>query len=430
MKVLSARFQLYVITVFILSLQWVMPLSAEAMPVFARKYNMSCIACHAAFPRLNQFGEHFRDSNMKLPNWKDTTVKAGDSRLALPSTVPLAIRAQAYVQARTAESINPVTGDSEQASTDFQSPYLVKMLSSAPLSDHITYYFYGIFAEKGGNGEVVVEDAWFRHDDVFGSGVGMMLGQFQISDMMFARETRMPFQDFMVYRMAGITYDRGLLFDRSFGNFDLGFGMVNGNGIEENFSINSPGYKRPDKMFDNNNGKSVFGRLGTKIGPASVGLFGLLGDQANAIGDAGTVSGSRETDKRIVGLDVSGDVQGKLYWYGQFLWNTWDGFLDEGSSYKWWGTFLGADYIANDDWAFSALYNYADAGDLNNSDTIYEGININSLSLTASYYFMRNIKGIAEINVDLLGKESQAGDYFTGHLTKEHYFLLGFDASF
>ena len=25
---------------------------SEAMPVFARKYNMICVACHAAFPRL------------------------------------------------------------------------------------------------------------------------------------------------------------------------------------------------------------------------------------------------------------------------------------------------------------------------------------------------------------------------------------------
>ena len=34
--------------------------SAPAMPVFARQYDMSCAACHAAFPRLNAFGEQFR----------------------------------------------------------------------------------------------------------------------------------------------------------------------------------------------------------------------------------------------------------------------------------------------------------------------------------------------------------------------------------
>ena len=426
----DVKFRRYTLSFVFLFAQLVLPLTAEAIPVFARKYSMSCVACHSAFPRLNQFGEHFRDNNMRLPNWRDNTVQTGDERLALPSTAPLAIRAQAYAQAREGKSIDPVSGETEQASSDFQSPYLVKLLSSAPLSDHITYYFYGIFAEKGNNGETTIEDAWFRHDDLFGSGVGMQLGQFQISDLMFARETRLSFQDFMAYRMAGITYDRGLLFDRSLGKFDFGLGLVNGNGIDENFNINSPGYRRPDKMFDNNSDKSIFGRIGTDIGPVSLGLFGLSGEQANATGPAGLDSGNRDTDKRIVGLDISGDVQGKTYWYAQLLWNSWDGFLDKNEDYNWWGGFLGADYIPNDFWAFSALYNYADADDLSNTDTIYEGIDINSLSLTASYYFMRNVKGVAEVNVDFLGKDSRKGTYYTGHLTKEHYILFGFDAAF
>jgi len=417
-------------SIFFLLVLFIWPSISQAIPVFARKYNMSCIACHSAYPRLNKFGEYFRDNNMKLPNWREGTVQAGDDRLALPSSAPFAIRAQAYAQFRKGESIDPVSGDTEKASSDFQSPYLVKVLSSAPLSEHITYYFYGIFAEKGGNGETIIEDAWFRHDDVFDTGVGMMLGQFQISDLMFARETRLPFQDYMVYRMAGITYDRGVLFDRSLGDFDIGLGFVNGNGIEENFNINSPGYRRPDKMFDNDTNKSVFGRIGTDIGPASVGVFGLLAEQANATGPAGLDSGDRDTDKKIVGLDLSGDVDGKTYWYAQLLWNSWDGFLDQNKDYKWWGGFVGVDHILNEDWVFSALYNYADADDLDNTDTVYEGININSLSLTASYYFMRNVKGIAEVNIDFLDDEAQTGTYYTGHLTKEDYILFGFDAAF
>lgn len=426
----DVRFRRNAVAATLLLPQLLLPLTSGATPVFARKYDMSCSSCHSAFPRLNEFGEYFRDNNMKLPNWRDDTAPTGDERLALPATAPLAIRAQAYAQAREGKSIDPITGETEQASSDFQSPYLVKLLSSAPLSENLTYYFYGIFAEKGGNGETLIEDAWFRHADLFDSGIGMQLGQFQISDLMFPRETRLPFQDFMVYRMAGITYDRGVLFDRGLGAFDLGLGLVNGNGITDNLNINSPGYRRPDRMFDNNSDKSVFGRIGTDVGPVSVGLFGLAGEQANATGPAGLDSGNRDTDKRIVGLDISGDVQGKTYWYAQALWNSWDGFLDEDKDYNWWGGFLGVDYIANDFWAFSLLYNYADADDLSDTDTIYEGIDINSLSLTASYYFMRNVKGVAEVNVDFLDQESPEGTYFTGHLTNEHYILFGFDAAF
>lgn len=80
---------------------------------------------------------------------------------------------------------------------------------------------------------------------LFGTGVGMQLGQFQLSDLMFPREVRLPFQDFKVYRMAGVTYDRGVLFDRTIGGLDFGIGLVNGNGIEDNLDINSPGLGCP-----------------------------------------------------------------------------------------------------------------------------------------------------------------------------------------
>lgn len=406
---------------------------AWAMPEFSRRYSLSCAACHAAFPRLNKFGEQFAADNFRLPHWKESAAETGDDLLALPAYPPFAVRGQAYVQAREGKSIDPVSGATDSATTDFQSPYLVKLLSSAPLSDEITYYFYAILAEKGANGEALVEDAWFRHANIFGSGTGMMLGQFQLSDLMFPRETRMPFQDFMAYRMAGITYDRGVLFDRDVGPVELALGLVNGNGITDNLNINSPGYRRPDKLFDNDNSKTVFGHIGTDIGPVSAGLFGASGKQRGiALGNAGQDSSERNTDKRVLGLDLAGDFGGNTYWYAQYLWNSWDGFLDADPSrdYRWNGGFAGVDYIPSERWAFSLLYNYADAGDLADSDTVYEGIDMNSLSLTASYYFMRNVKGIAEVNVDFLDEVEKTGTFWTGHLTKENYVLFGFDAAF
>lgn len=407
-----------------------LPENSGAMPVFARQYQLSCTACHAAYPRLNEFGELFADSNFRLPNWKDTTVQTGDDQLALPAVAPFAIRAQAYTQTRQAEAVDVVTGEKISADNDFQSPYLIKLLSSAPLSDHVSYYFYGIFAEKGANGETVIEDAWFSHDDVFDTEISMMLGQFQVSDLMFPRETRLTFQDFMAYRLARITYERGVLFGHAFGGIDLGVGLVNGNGINDNFTINSPGYRRPDHLFDNDDSKAIFARIGVELGPVSAGLLGYSGEQKNATGDAGAENGDRDTDKTIAGLDLSGSVGSNTYWFGQLLWNRWDGFIDPNIEYEWLGAFLGIDYIASDKWAYAFLYNYADGGDFNNSDTIYEGIDIETITLNASYYFMRNIKGVIEINFDLLSEEAQTGTFYTGHLSKEGYLLFGFDAAY
>ena len=407
-----------------------MPTKSEAMPAFARTYNMSCVACHAAFPRLNEFGEQFASDNYRLPNWKDSTVETGDEMLQLPDSVPLALRTQAFVQAREANTIEVDTGNTISADTDFQSPYLIKLLSSAPLSDHISYYFYAIFAEKGDNGSVIVEDAWFSHDDIFGSEISLMLGQFQVSDLMFPRETRLTFQDFMVYRMAGLTYDRGTIFGYTAGPVDLSLGLVNGNGISENYTINSPGYKRADHMFDNNSGKAVFGRVGGDITGVNLGLFAYSGTQKNATGIAGTDSGDRDTDKISYGIDMSGKIGNKTYWFAQFLQNDWDEFIDANTKYSWFGSFIGVDYIHSDHWAYSLLYNYADADDLKNTDTVYEGIDINSVTLSASYYFMRNVKGVIEVNLDLLDATDKTGTYWTGHLTGENYALVGFDAAF
>ncbi len=404
--------------------------TSQAAPMFARQYNLSCAACHAAFPRLNEFGKHFQAANYRLPNWKDGTVKTGDDQLALLPSIPMAIRAQAFTQAREAEAIDVTTGQRTGADTDFQAPYLIKLLSSAPLSDHISYYFYGIFAEKGGNGEVIIEDAWFSHDDIFGSGVSMMLGQFQVSDLMFPREIRMTFQDFMAYRMARITYERGIILEKDLGDLDLALGIVNGNGIESNVTINSPGYKRPDHLFDNDNSKAIFLHAGTEWGPVNVGLLLYAGKQRNATGPAGTVSGTRNTDKNIIGLDLSGKLGANTWWFGQVLVNEWQDFINPGTNYKWLGLFVGVDHVTGGPWTYSVLYNYANASDFDNTDTIYEGIDINSLTFNASYYFMRNVKGVIELNVDLLSEEPQTGTYYTGHLTGESYILVGFDAAY
>lgn len=424
LAILSVFFFLLVFSVLLI------PTKSEAIPAFARTYDISCVACHAAFPRLNEFGEQFVSDNYRLPNWKESTVETGDEMLALPDSVPLALRAQAFVQAREASTIDVANGDTISADSDFQAPYLIKLLSSAPLSDHISYYFYAILAEKGDNGSVIVEDAWFSHDDVFGSDISLMLGQFQVSDLMFPRETRLTFQDFMVYRMAGLTYDRGTIFGYTAGPVDLSLGLVNGNGISENHTINSPGYKRPDHLFDNDHGKAVFGRVGGDIAGVNLGLFGYSGTQKNATGVAGTESGDRDTDKISYGVDLSGKAGYKTYWFAQLLQNEWDEFIDINTRYSWFGSFVGVDYIHSDHWVYSVLYNYADANDLENTDTVYEGIDINSLTLSTSYYFMRNVKGVIEVNVDLLDSVDKTGAYWTGHLSGENYALIGFDAAF
>ena len=397
--------------------------SVQANPAFARQYGVSCATCHAAFPRLNSFGMQFLADNIRLPNWRESIgVDTGDDRLMLPKMPQVAFRAQAYVKAREADAKDSNGNTTADPYADIQSPYLIKLMAGSPLSDNISYYFYAIFAEKGGNGEVIVEDAWITHNDVFSSGISMMLGQFQISDLMFGRETRLTVQDFMAYRMAGITYDRGAIFSKNIGALSLGLGVVNGNGIDFNAKVNSAGYARPDRSFDNDTSKTVFGRIGSSFNITNFGLFGLSGRQKDA-------AENLSTDKTIVGVDISGNHNDQIFWFMQFLHNRWDDFLVKGKTATWNGGFAGVDYVYNDRWTYSLLYNYADANDLADSRTEYEGISINTLTATASYYFMRNVKGLLEVNWDFQAKDDITSDAF-GHNTKERYVLVGFDTAF
>jgi len=133
----------------------------------------------------------------------------------------------------------------------------------------------------------------------------------------------------------------------------------------------------------------------------------------------------------VAGLDVSGDVGGKFYWYAQGLWNKWSDFLDANPTrdYTWFGGFAGIDYVATEHWTYSLLYNYSEADDFKGTGTVYEGIKMNTLTLGASRYFMRNVKGVVEVNFDFLSKDPP-GPPFVGHQSKENYILIGIDAAF
>ena len=50
--------------------------SADAIPVFARKYQTACQTCHwATFPALNSFGRAFKDNGYTFPSDDEVYVK-------------------------------------------------------------------------------------------------------------------------------------------------------------------------------------------------------------------------------------------------------------------------------------------------------------------------------------------------------------------
>src|SRR5437763_10489833 len=75
MKISSLRiWKFFLSSVLLLVLLPVFTSSAHAIPAFARKYGLPCSACHEAWPKLNAFGQTFKDNGYQLMNDKDAPI--------------------------------------------------------------------------------------------------------------------------------------------------------------------------------------------------------------------------------------------------------------------------------------------------------------------------------------------------------------------
>jgi hypothetical protein len=241
---------------------------ASAMPAFARKYTLTCKACHSPFPKLKPFGEEFAADGFVIKN-KETPryyVETGDDRLSLLRDVPFAFRLEGYLAYDNGRS----------KTLDFTSPYLLKFLSGGEIAKHISYYFYFFFGERG---EVAgLEDAFIMINDLFGPDLDLYAGQFQVSDPLFKRELRLPFEDYEIYAVrvggskANLTYDRGLMATLGLkSGTDVCFEIVNGSGLDPT---------DPFGNFDGDRYKNFFFRLSQDVGAdLRLGGFGYLGKE-------------------------------------------------------------------------------------------------------------------------------------------------------
>lgn len=240
---------------------------AAAIPAFARKYRVSCSLCHAPAPRLNAFGEAFAGNGFEFAPGEPgrDTISTGDAILRLQRELPLAIRMDAYFRAQT----EPEGG---QNAIDFQTPWVIKLLSGGQVADRVSYYMYFLLSERG---EVAgLEDAYLQFTDVAGSGVSLLVGQFQVSDPLFKRELRLEYEDYQPYRVrvgqtaADLTYDRGLMAVFSpWSGADAAVQLISGRGLSA----------AAGRQFDPDDAKSTALRLSQDVGPVRLGAFGYRG---------------------------------------------------------------------------------------------------------------------------------------------------------
>ena len=246
----------------------------EAMPAFARKYQMSCKVCHSPFPKLKPYGEEFAGNGFVLKDKEAPRYYAdtGDEKVSLIRNLPFALRLEGYA------SLNNGHGKM----LDLSTPYLIKLLSGGELLRNVSYYFYFFFSERG---KVAgLEDAFVMFNDLVGD-LDVIIGQFQVSDPLFKGELRLTYEPYKIYKakpgLSGIdlTYDRGIMLTYGLkGGPDLALEILNGSGIGDSEA-------NPGGNFDADKYKNVLGRISQDVGESfRVGAFGYFGKEKGGNG--------------------------------------------------------------------------------------------------------------------------------------------------
>jgi hypothetical protein len=353
---------------------------AHAMPGFARKYRFSCTTCHAPFPRLKDFANDFAGRGFRLEDPEQEPKRAvhdvGDPLLTLFREIPLGMRLEgfaAYKEGATAE-------------TDFEFPWTWKIISGSPIGKTASYYFY--FLVERGHVEGL-EDAYIQLNDVFGSPITFLLGQFQVSDPMFKREARLTRADYEIYRTRvadsslNLTYDRGIVLGWDFPlEIPATFQVVNGNGI--------PGADG-DRNFDNDKYKNVALHVQRDFAMVNVGLFGYWGRQQHANGNT--------NDTWYFGPNFTIPFGSKIELNGQYLERRDDNPMfnaTKGAQVETRGGFAELHVFPQGQdgrWAITPLYNKVDSDD--------GAAKRDEISVTLNYLLARNLRLLVEGGYDI-----------------------------
>ena len=383
----------------VLTTLMVMAELAEANPGFARRYNVSCVMCHVAFPKLNDFGREFAGNGYQFPGEdpRGKTVETGDPLLQLPTSPNFAIRVDGFARWR---NDGPVKND-------FESPLTLKLFSTGYLAKNLTYYFYFLAAEGG---EVVgPEDAFLFVNDMTGRDWDLVVGQFQVMDTFYPREQRLTFQDISIYTtnvvqtasggaLGGfeLTYDRGALTTWAAGPAFVMVGVANGNGLG----------RLNDDRFDTNSYKNQMARAAVDLPWGSIGVFGYHGKDEDL-----TV---RQTNRFYrYGPDLAAPLGTRAdlranWLFGRHYHPT---FTPGEAEVDHHGGFVELDFHLGDRWATVLLYNQVSSNDL-------PALDQQTLTANVTYYRLRNLKFLAEYTHDLQPRDAS-------HPVKTHTAVLG-----
>ncbi len=132
-----------------------------AIPAFARKYSLPCSACHEVWPKLNSFGQNFKDNGYQLMNDRDSPIYLH------PAYWPVAMRTTPHWHYESNEKITVDTADGSAEQTIKTSGFDVggiDILAAGTLSKNISFLL--VTAIETDTGAVSLEAANVRFSNL------------------------------------------------------------------------------------------------------------------------------------------------------------------------------------------------------------------------------------------------------------------------
>ncbi len=162
---------------------------AQALPAFSRRTGMGCSACHDAWPRLNDFGELYRDRGYRPGEMNDNEGAPLDY-------FPISARATVGYSYAALTNQATDTGAQDIRTGGFVSPEADVYFATA-LANHVSAFID--IAGFGREGTASLESAWVRLNDLGTNWLNVKLGVLELDLPVSMHRAFTIFSPFLAY---------------------------------------------------------------------------------------------------------------------------------------------------------------------------------------------------------------------------------------
>jgi hypothetical protein len=334
--------------------------SSSAIPAYARKYGFNCNMCHTAYPKLNDFGQRFRDDGYQVAG------QEGREANVFSTPPPIAMRTSAGLSAY----------DSKDGSTAGFNLFGLDLLASGVLHKNVSFMLIytpridepaADYTSKGPSQNGALESAALVFSNIIPNALNLRVGRFEPGFHAFS--SKRSYFLFAPYEMYGFTtpasanpfsFDDNQMGLEATGHFRNGFkyglGFVNGTGANPDNNKNKDVYANLFKTFGRGDGQSAGQRIG---------VFGYYGWQPTMEGAVTSPSGENNglDNKAFYRIGADGSLNWRT-WNLELMWMK--GLddkafhaVDPSKNYEYTGFFAELDWAAlmNNRLVASVLYN-------------------------------------------------------------------------